>query len=371
MRANALDEVALFAVSPVALSAYARSVGWVKVDDFGDHSDVYASKGLPEIILPRTQNLGDYASVTSQLIEVFARIANTDEMSLYRVLVTADRDVIRVRAAGDSDGSVTVSDGFNLVGGARDMLLAAACSLQGPRPLYRAGANKEASEFLSRVRLGQTEQGSFVVTLLSPVIPPPTQPPLLPDAANDDVPLERRVTRRLAESLSATREATERVVGGDTDAFAEAVKYGASANLCEALAQLVEPFPSLEVSLIWSCTIPEDSPQEVVRFANDDVPILSEAARSYRNRAPKLDERLYGFVQRLKREESEIEGAITLRVSIEEKTESVTAILSQIDYDLAIRAHQDRALVVAEGDLERVGQRWHLRNPRIVKIMEP
>ena len=371
MKASMLDRDALLAVSPVALSAYARSAGWVKVDTFGDHSDVYAADGLPEIILPRTQNLGDYANVTSRLIEIFARVAETDEMSLYRVLVTADRDVIRVRAASDYDGSVTVSDGINLVGGARDMLLAAACSLHDPRPLYRAGANKDASDYLRRVRLGQTEQGSFVVSLLSPVIPPPTQPPLFTDSGYEDVPLERRVTRRLAESLLATRRATERAVGGDTEAFAEAVEFGASANLCEALAQLIEPFSSLDVSLIWSCTLPQKSPQEVVRFAQDDAPILSEAARSYRNRAPKLDERLYGFVQRLKREESEIEGAISLRVSIEEKTESVTAILNQIDYDLAIRAHQDRALVVAEGDLERVGQRWHLQNPRIVKIMEP
>ena len=107
---------------------YARSAGWVRVDTFGDHSDVYAADGLPEVILPRTQSLADYASVTSQLIEIFARAVETDEISLYRVLVTADRDVIRVRAAGDHDGSVTVSEGINLWRAA-DMLLAAACSL--------------------------------------------------------------------------------------------------------------------------------------------------------------------------------------------------------------------------------------------------
>ena len=366
-----LDRDALFAVSPVALSAYARSAGWVKVDTFGDHSDVYAADGLPEIILPRTQNLADYAIVTSQLIEIFARADETDEISLYRVLVTADRDVIRVRAASDHDGSVTVNDGINLVAGARDMLLAAACSLQSPRPLYRAGANKEASEYMRRVRLGQTEQGSFVVTLLSPVVPPPTQPPLFPDPDLDDAPLERRVTRRLAEALIATRKATERIVGGDTAAFTDAVDHGASANLCEALAQLVEPFPSLDVSLIWSCTLPQKTLQEVVRFTQDDAPILSEAARSFRNRAPILDGRVCGSVQRLTREESEIDGSIALRVSIDEKIESVTALLNQVDYDLAIQAHQQRKQVVAEGDLERVGQRWHLQNPRIVKIMEP
>ena len=55
------------------------------------------------------------------------------------------------------------------------MLLSAACSLSNPQPLYRAGANKEAREYLKQVRMGQTEQGSFVITLLSPVVPPRMQ----------------------------------------------------------------------------------------------------------------------------------------------------------------------------------------------------
>ena len=224
---------------------------------------------------------------------------------------------------------------------------------------------------MSRVRLGQTEQGSYVVSLLSPVVPPPTQPPLFRDPDPHGAPMERRVTRRLAEALIATRIATEKTVGGDTDAFANAVDQGASANLCEALAQLVEPFPSLDVSLIWSRTLPQKTAREGVRFNQDDGPILSEAARSYRNRAPIIDGSICGFVQRLTREESEIEGSIALRATIDEKSESVQPpSFNQGDYDVAIQAHQQKKEVVAEGDLERVGQRWRLRNPRIVKIVE-
>ena len=104
----------------------------------GDHSDVYQATGLPEIILPRTQRLGDYANVVSRLIETFAAVAEMDELALYRDLVTADRDVIRVRATeGDRAGTVSVNDGVNLMDGARDLLLAAACSLKDPRPIYR------------------------------------------------------------------------------------------------------------------------------------------------------------------------------------------------------------------------------------------
>ena len=107
---------------------------------------------------------GDYASVVATLIETFAEVAEQDALITYRELVTADRDVIRIRAIDrDHSGSLPVSAGADLVCCARDMVLAAVCSLDNPRPLYRPGANREANEYLQRVRLGQTDQGSFVI----------------------------------------------------------------------------------------------------------------------------------------------------------------------------------------------------------------
>ena len=368
MRVSIRDKEPLSEISPAALSAYARAEGWRRTDNYGDSSDVYVSDGLPEIILPRTQRLGDYANVVSQLIEIFADVAGTDELSLYRDLVTADRDVIRVRAAEGDDGAVPVSDGINLVCGAHDMVLAAACSLRDPRPVYRAGANKEAMGYVNNIRMGQTEQGSFVVTLLTPVVSPPMQQPLIPDLTHNDDSIERKMTKRLASALRATRQATESVVGGDTDAFFQAVENGVSANLCEALVRLIEPFPTLDVSLIWARTHPMNTAREVVRFAKGDAPILREAARLFRNREPRPDVRLVGLVHRLKRDEREV-GTITLRAYIDEQMQSVVAVLSQSDYARAIQAHKEKAPVVAEGDLERYGQRWRLLNPRIAGVI--
>ncbi len=370
MKASIYDSKALTAISPLALSAYARAAGWTSVESYGDHSDVYAAPDLPEIILPRTHLLGDYVHIVSQLIEIFAREADVDEISIYRELVTSDRDVIRIRADGPDDGSVAIRDGISLVSGARDMVLAAACSLRDPRPAYRLGANKEANDYLSQVRLGQTEQGSFAIVFLTPVISPPLQAPLDSYIAPNSDPIERQMTRRLSDALMASRKAVERAIGGDTNAFPDAVAQGVSANLCEALVTLIEPFSAVDVSLVWARTRPMDMARNVIRFTKDNAPILDEAARVFRSREPRLDTTLYGFVQRLKRDDSEIDGTITLRALIDDTTQSVTAVLDPLDYERAIHAHRAREPVIAEGDLERRGQRWHLSNPRIVGIVE-
>ena len=52
MRVSIRDEGALKGVSPSAMSAYARAVGWEKEDPYGDHSDVYVRRGAPEIVIP-------------------------------------------------------------------------------------------------------------------------------------------------------------------------------------------------------------------------------------------------------------------------------------------------------------------------------
>ena len=369
MRVSIHDRGALLAVSPAALSAYARAAGWKRQQPYRVHSDVYVGEARPDIIVPRTERLGDYASVVAALIDTFASVAGQDQLAVYRSLVTTDRDVVRVRAAESEDGSVTLTAGVSLIDGAREMLLSAACSLRERQPVYRAGANREASDLLNRVRLGQTDHGSFVVTLLTPVVPPP-MPALFPDPDDRNAPIERRMTMRLVEALTAVRQATERTAAGDKEAFGDAVAAGVSANLCEALVRLIEPFPTLDVGVSWAQTRPLATTSNVVRFGQADAALLREAARSLRDRAPRPDVDLCGFVRLLKRgEEEDDDGIIGLATTIDGQPQSVKVVLERVDYERAIRAHHDRAPVVLNGDLDRMGQRWRLLNPRLTGVI--
>ena len=181
MRTRILDKGALTAISPLALVAYARGWGWKKTEPYGDRADIYVGHSCPEIILPRTDRLADYASVVSRLISIFGEVSELDELEVYRDLINSDHDVVRVRAVrAEDDGSIALDEGVELVSQSREMLLAAACATRVQRPVYRAGANLDAAEYMKRVRLGQTEHGSFVVTLMAPV--PPTLQSMLDES---------------------------------------------------------------------------------------------------------------------------------------------------------------------------------------------
>ena len=116
MKAQILDATALKEVTPGGLAAYARSAGWTKAEPYGNAADVWNGESRPEIVLPRTDLLGDYASVVSRLIGIFSDVGGTDEAATLRDLLEADHDVIRVRVIeGATNGSIALDTGVDSV----------------------------------------------------------------------------------------------------------------------------------------------------------------------------------------------------------------------------------------------------------------
>ena len=367
MKTRILAPSALATVSPAALAAYVRGEGWMKTEPYGQHGDIYKADDRPELILPRTDRLVDYVSVVSRLLGILSEVNGQDEIAIYRDLTGADHDVVRVRAiVSEEDGTVPINQGVEMVAQAKEMLLSAACATRSAQAVYRTGANREAADYMKQVRLGQTEQGSFVVTMMSPV-PPLLLPVLYPTWVDyDDEPHERQVTRRLVEALEASCDAAEKAHSGDgAAAFENAVGAGVSANLCDAVAKLIEGTNGLEVTVSWAKTRPTPEPRRRIRFSESDARAFKEAARLFLAREPRPDTVLFGTVHKLTRGEYEIEGQATFRVDMDGKNQSVSAVLDQRNYSVAIHAHEANNPVILTGDLERVKQRWRMANAAV------
>lgn len=371
MKAHIVDGPALRAISPQALKAYAVTEGWKPTEAYGGHSQIYVKNGF-EIIVPGTSALGDYASVLSDLLGIFAQSEDRDELQVYRDLVSADRDVVRIRSPeADKDGSVRVEAGVDLIVHSRDLVLSAACSAWDPRPTYRAGKIKQADDYMSRVRLGQTEQGSFIVKLLAPV------PPALERQTNmwphESVePYERRVTRRLADSLDAAANAIESFnLGADITIFHDVIEQGLNANLCQAAANLAEHGNGVDVSITWARTRPAPLARWSRTFSRSDGETLREVARIFHERQPRPDETLEGIIVKLARDENNTDRRVTMKAIVDGRLASVQAELLPEDYNKAIDAHKDNIPISVNGTLERVGRRWHLKNPvNVRRLME-
>ncbi|RVD38559.1 hypothetical protein EN742_17460 [Mesorhizobium sp. M4A.F.Ca.ET.020.02.1.1] len=372
MRSLVDDREALSAVTPQALVAYVRAQGWVKSEKFGRHSDVFVKDHSPELIVPATAKLGDYPDVVSEIVRKMAALEGRSELQVFRDLSGADRDVIRVRAPeADDDGSVRIEAGVEIFANARDLLLSAACAANDPRPAYRAGGNKVAAGYMDRVRLGQTEQGSFVVTLLAPVPPslePPKQTELWPIAYEE--PFDRRVTRMLADGLDAARDAAEQAIRSESlDPFQQAIQSGVNANLCEALSALISKGDGLEVSVTWARTRPTPEIRRKVAFTRGDGEVFQEAARILRSQEPRAGEVLAGYITASARKPSQKEGQVTINTFIDGKPVSVKTILPPEEFSRALVAHDTKDIIEITGDLRRENHRWWLDRPHSLQVI--
>lgn len=181
-------------------------------------------------------------------------------------------------------------------------------------------------------------------------------------------PLARRVTERLRGSLTAARDAAEQVAAGEAGAFDSVVRAGVSANLCEAVAGLLNGAAPFQVGFTFAKTRPSALNYAKVGFDMSHAEILKDAARKFRAAAPVYGARLFGFVRGLDRREPQVSGIVRVRGYVAGGVRSVSAELNADDYDRAVEAHRTNASVIMEGDLEKAGQRWRLRNARLAEM---
>jgi hypothetical protein len=71
----------------------------------------------------------------------------------------------------------------------------------------------------------------------------------------------------------------------------------------------------------WARTRPTPEAQRKIVFSGNDAQILKEAARTFRLRQPKPDVTLFGAVYnyKLKRDQDEVEGSVTLKTIVDDK----------------------------------------------------
>lgn len=330
------------------------------------------------LFVPLSPGPADYED---RLRELVRRLAAVEERNIDAVVTNlryATADLIRIGLVSPrvGPGELPIEDGRNLFDGARDLMLWAACAAVQPRASFGPKVPAVARDYLEGVRLGQTEKGSYVVTVISDVAPPEQQA-LVPDEdVQLDTPFERKVTSRLMESLSATQSAAKLVVDKQADigeTFEGIVDRGVSANLCAAIARMAEEQPGsrVEVRMNWAASRPLIATQLplAVSFPPSTFPILSDAQGVLRQLGPFDEAVVEGYVIRLNRGRDEAAiGSIVIDGDARGERRNVHVELPDAQYHLAVKAHDDRYPVRIMGTLAKRGRYWVLSDPGQLRL---
>jgi hypothetical protein len=376
MKAAIEDREALEALSWMDLKAYADIHKWNRVGTYAGKAAIYTTVDQngreAEILVPLGHQFADYASTMARALSTISEVEGRSQIAIYTDLVGVGVDTVRLRAPeADAQGTIALGHGVAMYREAENLMLAAACAAHSPRPSYHARKIAEVRDYLDTVRLGQTERGSYVITVQSPIAPAlakPLQPPLASDWETE--PFPRLVTLTLAKALASATDAIRTAIDTDRfDAFDAAVQQGVNANLCEALARLAECGGGIDVALSWARVRPAPVPPPVFRFSRDMGRVLQSAAQEFRKNEPLFDEAIQGFVIHLDRSPEQTTGTATLRTLVGGRPKRLRATFDAAEYSQVVRAHDDRLPISLEGDIYPFGQRWELRNPRNLRLL--
>lgn len=292
MRVEIRDAQALAGLSLVDVRAYLVTQGWRPEGRYGEVATIFVvrdSMGREhETLLPLREDIADFPTRMADIIASIAEVEGRPQLSVYSDLVRSGFDILRLRAfAADDAGTIQLENGVALYDNARDLIAASANAAIKPKRVYTGNTPERAKTYLNDLRLGQTEVGSYILTILSPVRPSlePEQLSLLPD--DSDEPFARSVTRTLAKAIRATKHAvTEASATGKLLPFEASIDSGVSANLCEAIARLAQEGSGVDISLTWSRVRPGPEPTAIQTFTVDNSRVLSEVAAAFRDKEP-------------------------------------------------------------------------------------
>lgn len=334
--------------------------GWAVRHDagYGPDASVFAHRTGAEVIVIRNQSDRFYAHVVHNMLETVAEVNGTSYQSVCQAIRYLRRDTIRFRVA-DED-AVRPNDFADLTKGAYTTWKAAVNAVL-------TGSN-ERKRYWRDARVEQTERGSFVVPLVSPLLLNTEQLNLwAPD--DGDLPY-RSVTRVFQRNLVAARGSLDMALNGGSLSVEEARQQGVTLKVCEGLLRAIKPFQKVDCRISES-PLPRRTtrPPTAVTFKQVDVQLLKEAvSRMKLKHHPEARKTsVSGYLQTFKHVVDSEDHQATMKIYRgTNETQTINILLDKEQYNLAFLLHRDEEQVDAIGTLEKTGVRtWVMREARI------
>lgn len=355
---------------------YLERAGWV-VQGRGDAGELFGNPdthlqiAVPYLIPPGGV---EWRSVTERL----AYHENVDVQRVERALQRLWVDVTRLKAAKDVviAGTIPLSAGSALVTSAYAMVRAAATTAHKLKGDIGGNFSKRGDEIVHGARLAHTEEGSFVVPVLLPLTPheaPPEQPQERIEGFTGErdlyEPMERRVTRTLANALQALQQhvldPAKEVTPNALDPF---VYAGGSREMVVALLRILEQeaVGTFEAAFTWApaVTAPASAPAEPVRIEAEAKELLGRAARLLRQKRYTAAQALSGPIIGIYHDVDAPSGEIIIQAVHRARERDIRVVVPAETVDQATLWMRDKKVVLVQGRVESApGQKLTVQQP--------
>lgn len=376
-------------LNPLAVTKYLTETNWelypIKRSDIKIFQ--YKKGGLFEqVTIPLDKKLRDYKNA---MYDAICKIAYVEKKSVERLmlyLLNPNTDILKIRLDKKEveSGNIMFDDAIRLFVNTKKLIAATALDVINPKKTHYGRINKPVQKFLSQCRFGQTEIGSYVVSVVCPFVDFSEtegykQLSIFSDEEQCTNSLTRKVINRIMTNVAVIKQEI------DDDNLESLPNYDSpiSSNFYEALNGLSTSAKDTTVEFMaeWSPMVQSNRCQcnrisvtndyykpirtiisKIKECTNERMEIVDEIEEL--KMAPFIGNREYGTMERMEIVGKIVElkaapfidnreyGTIVVYVGDNARAKSITVKLDREDYDKAVAAHQHGKAVKVVGDLK-------------------
>ena len=340
-------------INPIELCKYLRDLSWNEINIKNSKIRIFQknfSNELLQVKIPLEKSFNDFNETMLQTCKTIALYQNKSLEQTILELLNPLSDILRVRINNKNikNGSILFEDALDLYENAKKLITSTAMSLYNKSIIYRGKLPDQVQNFIDNCRYGQTEIGSYVVSIVCPFLKETKdgQIQLSLFSEEDDCThsITRKITKKLIKDLTNVKSTIDS--GEDLDKLIKSPTENLNVNFLEALKNLniSEKDSDLEISTKWAPTINIDEDiQGFVSFNNDYYDPIKSKVDYYKSLIESSNIEILGKIKSLSSEpivEDRNSGVITVVTIIDDRKKVLKIKLNKENYQSAVTAHK-------------------------------
>lgn len=369
-------------LNPLAVARYLAETNWklypIKRKDIKIFQ--YKSENLFEqVTVPLDKMLRDYKTTMYDTICKIAYVETKSVEQLMLYLLNPNTDILKIRVDKKEveAGNILFDDAIQLYDNAKKLLAATALDVINPKKIHYGRNDESVQKFLSQCRFGQTEIGSYVVSVVCPFAELSEtegyrQLSIFSDEEQCANSLTRKVTNRLMTNVATIKWEVD---NGNLDSLAN-YDNPISSNFYEALTGLGMNTEDTTVEFMaeWSPTVQSNRCEyNRISLTNDYYEPIKAVVTKIKQCTNARTE-IVGKIKDLKAapviDNRENGTIVVVYVGDNARAKSVTVKLDRDDYDKAVMAHQHGKAVKVVGDLKSKAKSKAVMENAIFSVVE-
>ena len=359
-----------------SFSRFLNKLGWEKTNDLNEYYTVWHSPIIDErqeeLVVPITNEVFRLERDLNNIIKTLMSFYDKKEYQILDDFENSVKDQVKFRVKSEmtEDGYIPLVEGVQLLENTKEMLIASFLSVNNKKKNYIGSHPETVDEAIKNIKMGQTEEGSFIINIYLPNDYYENGQPSLLEEESDSFTRKALTIMEQASTELITKAETFEERNNDLSIFDDSYLLGVSSNFCSAISEISSNGQNdVEIEIVINNKINDKEDIRRIEIKKEIIPIIDTIKEYYKKDLTTENCVLIGYVTKLHQEVDESKGDITLTCLIEEKVKKVKIELNETFYTIAQEAHRNKSYLRCVGTLKIDGRVTSLTNVEDVLIM--